>query len=151
MNKLSSPTKFASLLVIVLLAAALSRCGGGSPVVPNGGAPGTISGIVSKGPVNAATVTAYSVTATGERGTALGSTTTSPSGSFTLSELPSYNGPLLLVATGSWMCGEGDGTFEALYEPVGNVGRDASVMSRFSHHGRRRLLPVGNPVPRGPA
>jgi len=78
-----------------------THCGGGTPVHlrPDAGA-ATLSGVVVKGRIASATVTAYPLSPTGDRGTALASATTDASGAFTLAEVPSYNGPLLLVAMG---------------------------------------------------
>ena len=93
--------RITSLLASFVLLALMLHCGGGQPVTPRGDAgTSTLSGLVVKGAVSNATVTAYAVTSTGERATALATATTDASGAFTLAELPSYNGPLLLVATG---------------------------------------------------
>ena len=101
---MSQPRLFfrcAALAAVVLVAVAASNCGGGRPVTPSSDAgTSSISGLVFKGRVSGATVTAYAVTATGERGSPLASGVTDTSGAFTLSDVPSYNGPVLLVATG---------------------------------------------------
>lgn len=77
-----------------------SRCGGGQPVPYDADASGgSISGLVVKGRVAGATVTAYGLDAVGGRKVTLGSAVTDELGAFRV-DLPSYNGPLLLVATG---------------------------------------------------
>ncbi|HEY8210301.1 MAG TPA: hypothetical protein VIG99_22610, partial [Myxococcaceae bacterium] len=84
-------------LAVVVLG---TRCGGGQqvPVDPDAGG-GFISGLVVLGRVAGATVTAYGLDAVGGRKVTLGSATTDEAGAFQV-DLPSYNGPLLLVATG---------------------------------------------------
>jgi len=84
-------------LAVVVLG---SRCGGGQPTPYDPDASGgSISGVVVKGRVAGATVTAYGLDSVGGRKVTLGSAVTDELGAFKLG-LPSYNGPLLLVATG---------------------------------------------------
>src|SRR3954468_8531330 len=84
-------------LAVVVLG---TRCGGGQQVLvdPDAGG-GSISGLVVLGRVAGATVTAYGMDAVGGRKVTLGIATTGETGAFKV-DLPSYNGPLLLVATG---------------------------------------------------
>ena len=89
----------------------LGACGGGAPVKGNGNGTGTINGVVVKGAVSGATVTAYKVGADGKRGAALASASSGPDGSFSL-KLPAYNGVLEVGATG------GVYTEEALRTPL---------------------------------
>lgn len=83
----------------LLMVAGLVACGGGNPVHANGGGQGTITGLVVKGPVAAATVTAYPLDESMNRGTALSNAPTTPDGTFTLT-VPPYNGALEVVAFG---------------------------------------------------
>jgi len=85
----------------LLIAVIGINCGGGRPVADDeSGVHASISGFVVKGPVSNSTVTAYSVLPMGERGPILGLATTDASGAFTISDVPSYNGSILLVAKG---------------------------------------------------
>lgn len=95
------PTVVRTLRVPLAAAAvlALSACGGGSGSTPGGGGQGTITGLVVKGPIQAATVTAFPLDASMNRGTALANAPTMPDGTFTLS-VPPYNGALEIVAFG---------------------------------------------------
>jgi hypothetical protein len=91
--------RLVGLLVPLLIPSLLAGCGGGNPVQANGGGPGTITGLAVKGPIQAATVTAYPLDASMNRGAALANAPTGPDGTFTLS-VPPYNGALELVAFG---------------------------------------------------
>ncbi len=85
--------------LLAAVALALSACGGGSGPRPGGGSQGTITGLVVKGPIQAATVTAYPLDASMNRGAAISNAPTMPDGTFTLS-IPPYNGALEVVAFG---------------------------------------------------
>ncbi len=98
-------------LSLVASVFALGACGGGDAVKGTGSGTGTINGVVVKGAVNGATVTAYKVGDDGKRGAALVSASTGPDGSFAL-KLPAYNGVLEVAATG------GVYTEEALRTPL---------------------------------
>ncbi len=78
---------------------AFGACGGGSGSAPSGGGQGTITGLVVKGPIQAATVTAYPLDGNMNRGASLANAPTMPDGTFTLS-VPPYNGALEVVAFG---------------------------------------------------
>lgn len=90
-------------VAIALAGALVAGCGGGEPTLNfalgnlDGGV--DISGYALKGPISAATVTAYALRADMSRGDALATTTTDDTGYFGLS-LPAYSGAVLLVATG---------------------------------------------------
>ena len=91
-----------AILLGFLVAAAMTACGGGG-----GGAPSTpntnetsavIIGQAIKGPISNGTVTAYDLTSSGTKGSALGATTTDANGNYSLTL--SYTGPALLEVTG---------------------------------------------------
>jgi hypothetical protein len=89
------------LLGFVVLAMALVGCGNGNSIRFGGdGGTAQISGVVVKGAVSGATVTAFALDAkTLAQGRTLGSASTSPTGAYTIA-MPAYSGPVLLVATG---------------------------------------------------
>jgi hypothetical protein len=95
-----------ALLMTVLLAA----CGGGGTSLDGVGSGGTgiVSGVVEKGPVGSATVTAFGIVG-GQVGARLGTTTTDANGNFTL-PVGSYAGPLMLQASGGSYTDEATGT-----------------------------------------
>lgn len=80
----------------------LSACGGGGESVilagVGSGGTGFASGTVTKGPVSAATVTAYSVSA-GMMGAMVGTTTTDANGNFNMN-IGSYSGAMVFQASG---------------------------------------------------
>jgi hypothetical protein len=90
-----------AMVVALLLVAG---CGGGgssggtSADLPAIGGAGAISGIVTKGPVGNATVTAYAVSG-GQMGTQIGTATTDAGGRFTMS-IGTYGGPVMMRASG---------------------------------------------------
>jgi hypothetical protein len=90
-----------AMLVALLLGAG---CGGGgssggtSADLPAIGGAGAISGIVTKGPVASATVTAYAVSG-GQMGIQIGTATTDAGGRFTMS-IGTYGGPVMMRASG---------------------------------------------------
>ncbi len=97
--------------VVVLCVAALVSAGCGGGTVTSGSAStgtGGLSGFVVKGPVAGGKVTAYRLGADYRRGEALTSSTTQPTGGFSLS-LPSYNGHLLLVVSSGGFVDEATG------------------------------------------
>jgi hypothetical protein len=95
-----------ALLMTLLLAAA---CGGGTSLdgVGSGGT-GFVSGVVEKGPVGNATVTAFGITG-GQVGAPIGTTTTDANGNFSLA-VGSYAGPLMLQVSGGTYTDEATGT-----------------------------------------
>lgn len=90
-----TPGRFVALLSV----AALVACGGGNAVNGQSGGNGKVAGLVVKGPIGSATVTAYPLDASMNRGQALGSAGTAQDGTFTLN-LPPYNGALEIAAFG---------------------------------------------------
>ncbi|MFO0754288.1 MAG: hypothetical protein U0411_13320 [Thermodesulfovibrionales bacterium] len=86
----------------------LVSCGGGG-----GGTSGStssdtvISGVVSKGPVNGATVNGYAIE-NGAKGRQMGTATTGQDGSFSMN-MGSYSGPMLLEASGGSYMDEATG------------------------------------------
>lgn len=90
-----------AMVVALLLAAG---CGGGgssggtSADLPAIGGAGAISGMVTKGPVASATVTAYAVSG-GQMGAQIGTSTTDAGGRFTMS-IGTYGGPVMMRANG---------------------------------------------------
>jgi hypothetical protein len=109
------------LAAVALGARGLSGCGGGTPVDKDGVTRGSISGVVVKGALKGGTVTAYQLDAQLARRKVLGTATTDASGGFTI-EVPSYNGPLLVVAT------SGSYVEEAIGESVNLVGIDLTAV-----------------------
>ncbi|CAM6000753.1 unnamed protein product [Sphagnum balticum] len=77
----------------------LAGCGGGGSSSSGSGSTSSITGTVSAGPLNGATVTAYSLNPDGTQGSQLGTTTTDSNGNFTLTASAQY-GSLEIVATG---------------------------------------------------
>ncbi|WP_243337507.1 hypothetical protein [Anaeromyxobacter soli] len=93
---------FAPLQLALLLGGTglASACGGGQGATPGGGgSDGTITGLVVKGRVENATVTAYRLDSTMTRGAALAFGPSAQNGTFTL-RIPPYNGPIEVVASG---------------------------------------------------
>jgi hypothetical protein len=88
---------FGAMAMTLLLA---TGCGGGgtSADAPGTGGMGVISGVVTKGPVGNATVTAYGVSG-GQMGTQIGMATTDASGNFTM-PIGTYGGPVMMQASG---------------------------------------------------
>jgi len=96
----------------------LTGCGGESDSGGKGqpgttSTPTTISGYVIKGPVTAATVTAYSIVA-GQKGTSLASATTVSAGGFSLEINSNYSGVVLLEATSGTYIDEASGSSKSL-------------------------------------
>ncbi|TRZ89094.1 hypothetical protein D4R89_06600 [bacterium] len=87
----------------------LFGCGGGSGSgeAAATGADGMISGTAVKGPVNGATVTAFSIS-NGKMGALIGSGTTDAEGNFTVS-IGSYSGPVMLRMNGGMYTDEATG------------------------------------------
>jgi hypothetical protein len=76
---------------------------------PTGGvAQGSIAGVVVKGPVGKATVTAFTVDAHGRKGSAVGTASTADDGTFVV-QVGSQSGPTLLCATGGTYTEESTG------------------------------------------
>lgn len=119
----SSRRSIYAVLSACFAIAAAARCGGGEIIDPHHahGGGGSLSGIVIKGRVSGATVTAYALDAVGKRGSALGSAITDASGVFTITNLPSYNGPVLLAATA--------GTYAEEAVPDANIRLDAQELT----------------------
>jgi len=90
-------------LVLAMTAGALltTACGGGgTSVASNVGSGGTgfVSGVVTKGPLGNASVTAYSISG-GQMGATIGSTMTDTNGNFSMG-IGSYAGPVMLQVSG---------------------------------------------------
>jgi hypothetical protein len=101
-----------SKLVLILVIGSSSLffgCGGGSGSGDGAasGADGVISGTAVKGPVNGATVTAYSIS-NGMMGARIGTGTTDPNGNFAVS-IGSYSGPVMLQTSGGMYTDEATG------------------------------------------
>ena len=97
-----------AVLVTLQLAAA---CGGGGDAADAGvgsGGTGFVSGVVTKGPVGNATVTAYGV-ASGQAGAQIGLATTDVNGNFSIS-IGTYTGPVMLQTAGGTYTDEATGT-----------------------------------------
>ncbi len=100
-------------LVVAMTAGALltTACGGGgSSYASNVGSGGTgfVSGVVTKGPLGNASVTAYSISG-GQMGATIGSTMTDANGNFSMG-IGSYAGPVMLQVSGGSYKDEATGT-----------------------------------------
>ncbi|MDO8455366.1 MAG: hypothetical protein Q7T07_00430 [Burkholderiaceae bacterium] len=99
-------------LVVAMTAGALlvTACGGGTNIASNVGSGGTgfVSGVVTKGPLGNASVTAYSISG-GQMGTTIGSTMTDTNGNFSMG-IGSYAGPVMLQVSGGVYKDEATGT-----------------------------------------
>ncbi|MFC5499259.1 carboxypeptidase-like regulatory domain-containing protein [Caenimonas terrae] len=91
-------TGMTGAMVLTLLLAAGCGGGGSSSDAPGPAGTGTISGVVTKGPVGNATVTAYGVS-DGQSRAQIGMATTDAGGSFTMS-IGTYGGPVMVQASG---------------------------------------------------
>ncbi len=131
------------LLGLAVMMAFVARfttgCGGGEPVLPTGKSEGQLAGLVIKGPLVSGVVTAYQLDDSLARGRALGSATTDDSGAFRI-DLPSFNGPLLLVAS------SGTYTEEAIGFPVKLDGHELTLLLPEYKSGSKveglRLTPI---------
>ena len=95
----SSTTKRRDIIAATAVALVLSACGGGSGAKPNtAGSDGEISGLVVKGRVGGATITAYRLDANMVRGSTLASGSAAADGTFKFA-IPAYNGHVEIVAT----------------------------------------------------
>jgi len=100
-------------LIAAMTAGALltTACGGGgTSVASNVGSGGTgfVSGVVTKGPLGNASVTAYSISG-GQMGATIGSTMTDTNGNFNMG-IGSYAGPVMLQVSGGSYKDEATGT-----------------------------------------
>jgi hypothetical protein len=104
----SSRVRVAIPLVASLLLVA--ACGGGGTTVASVGSGGTgyVSGTVTKGPVDKASVTAYAI-AGGQMGPQIATTLTDPTGSFKM-DMGAYAGPVMLQVSGGSYLDEATGT-----------------------------------------
>lgn len=93
-NRSHSVRKLVLLSFALAGAALLSACGGSSSTAEQSG---TVEGVATKGPIDAATVTAFALNADGSHGSYLGMTTSSANGSFSL-EID-YEGAIAIVVT----------------------------------------------------
>lgn len=92
-KKLNSVRKFALLSFALAGAALLGACGGSSSAEQAG----TVQGVASKGPIDAAVVTVFALNADGSHGSYLGMTTTTANGGFSLQV--DYEGAMAIVVT----------------------------------------------------
>jgi len=99
--------------VLVFSLTLIAGCGGGGGTVSEGGGgtptlAGTVSGTAIKGPVANATVTAFSINASGARGGAIGTGKTDAQGNFSI-QVGDYSGPMMLQMTGGSYMDEATG------------------------------------------
>lgn len=95
------------ILLSALVLSVLSACGGGGGGSSTAQSTGGVSGVVTKGPLNAATVTAYAISS-GQMGNQLASTVTDATGQFSLT-VGGYTGPMLLQVSGGSFVDEATG------------------------------------------
>ncbi len=98
--------KFFGVVSIVLALSILTACGGGG--AGSSTTQGSISGIVTKGPMNNSTVVAYAIS-NGQMGAQIASATTDANGNFTMST-GSYSGAVMLQASSGTYTDEATGT-----------------------------------------
>lgn len=109
-------------LVAFLAAAGVAACGGRGGTSPP--PPPPVSGYVVKGPVAAATVNLYTITADGTK-TLLGATTSDPSGFYSFNIAPPADSVILLEASGGGYTDEISGTAV----PLVSILRAATIVS----------------------
>jgi hypothetical protein len=90
--------RIVSALVLTLLLAAGCGGGGTSTDVVGSGGTGSISGVVTKGPLSNATITGYGISG-GQMGPQIGTTTTDANGNFSM-PIGTYAGPVMLQVSG---------------------------------------------------
>lgn len=110
MFKLSFPRIRIFCAVLVTLQLAVACGGGGDTAIAGVGSGGTgvLSGVVTKGPMGGATVTAYAI-ASGQLGARVGTASTDANGHFSMS-IGAYAGPVMLQANGGTYTDEATGT-----------------------------------------
>lgn len=111
----SSAMKILRILLLTLGLPLLAACGGGGGGVASG-PQGTISGVVTKGPVRTALVSAYAISG-GVKGAQIGTATTDVNGAFTMN-IGAYAGPVMLQVSG------GNYTDEATGSPMSMASGD---------------------------
>lgn len=110
-TKINKVYKLTSALTLIANVVACSGGGGGGSLgsSSSSSSSATISGTVSAGPVNSATVTAYALNSDGTQGSQLASTTSDSSGKYTLN-LSQASGPILVIASGGTYTEEASGS-----------------------------------------
>ncbi|HNA86601.1 MAG TPA: hypothetical protein PLB04_13585 [Nitrospira sp.] len=98
--------KTTQILLSALTISVLNACGGGGGSSTSQSS-GSVSGVVTKGPLNAATVTAFAI-ASGQMGNQLASGVTDATGAFSVA-LNGYSGPLMLQVSGGNFVDEATG------------------------------------------
>ena len=98
LNSSSPRIRIVSALVLTLLLAAGCGGGGTSTDVVGSGGTGSISGVVTKGPLSNATITGYGISG-GQMGPQIGTTTTDANGKFSM-PIGTYAGPVMLQVSG---------------------------------------------------
>ncbi|NTW59574.1 MAG: hypothetical protein HGA43_10435, partial [Nitrospirae bacterium] len=104
--------KWNSIIVMLTISVVISvGCGGGGSSSPPPPPPATssVSGVASKGHLSGATVTAYSLNASGVKGSARGSSTTNANGAYSIN-LGTYTGAMLIEASGGSYTDEATGS-----------------------------------------
>jgi hypothetical protein len=97
------------LFSIVLVIASTTGCGGGGSGSNAGSSSSSgLSGIVSAGLINGATVTAYALNANGSQGAQLDTTITDSKGKYSLN-VAAQSSPIIIVASGGSYVEEGSG------------------------------------------
>ena len=113
MNVKTFSTTYLIIVFLLLSAFGLTACGGGVSEPPNNNPdgrsnPAQISGQVDKGPISGGTVTAYSVTSSGGKGSVLKTAVTDAKGNYSLA-IDNYSGLVLFEITGGYYVDEATG------------------------------------------
>jgi YVTN family beta-propeller protein len=95
-------TLFSAVLVLGFVSLLISGCSSNAvtdAVTPGGSSSTVVSGTASKGPIGGGTVNVVALKADGSQGALLGTATTNPDGSYSIS-VGSYTGSVLVVVSG---------------------------------------------------
>jgi hypothetical protein len=120
-------------LLLFALACGAAACSSGSSSGGGNTPPATsltVSGQVTQGPINGATVGVYAVNASGQSGSPLGTTTTNSSGAYSVNLSPIPSGPVRIEASGGSFVSESNGA--SVVNPESGVPLSALLPSLTS-------------------